>query len=106
PAYLGNDSGISHLAAALATPSVVLFTQDKLAWQSWAPRAHTLVVSTTSLEHGDLDRVLVTMRGLVGSNRGGKLLRRTRRLPGGAPPPRQPAPARPRPRPGRSPSVP
>ena len=65
-AYLGNDSGVSHLAAALATPSVVLFTQDKLAWQSWEPRAQTLIVSTTSLEHGDLDRVLVTMRGLVG----------------------------------------
>lgn len=65
-AYLGNDSGVSHLAAALGTPSVVLFTRDKLAWRSWEPRAHTLVVSTVSLEHADLDRVLATMRGLAG----------------------------------------
>jgi ADP-heptose:LPS heptosyltransferase len=64
--YLGNDSGVSHLAAALGTPAVVLFTRDKLAWQSWESRAHALVVSTAALERADLDRVLAAMRGLVG----------------------------------------
>jgi ADP-heptose:LPS heptosyltransferase len=64
-AYLGNDSGVSHLAAALGTPSVVLFTRDKLAWQPWEPRARPLVVSTASLERADLDRVLATLRQLV-----------------------------------------
>jgi hypothetical protein len=64
--YLGNDSGVSHLAAALGTPSVVLFTRDKLAWQSWEPRAHAVVVATTSLERADLDHVLAAMRRLAG----------------------------------------
>ena len=64
--YLGNDSGVSHLAAALGTPAVVLFTRDKLAWQSWEPRAYALAVRTASLERADLDRVLAAMRGLVG----------------------------------------
>src|SRR2546422_130061 len=62
----GHGSSWATLAAALGTPSVVLFTPDKLAWQSWESRAHTLIVSTVSLEHADLDRVVATMRGLVG----------------------------------------
>src|SRR2546426_4702322 len=40
-AYLGNDSGVSHLAAALGTPAVVLFVRDALAWQSWRSEEHT-----------------------------------------------------------------
>jgi len=35
--YIGNDSGISHLAAAVGTPSVILFTGPMLAWRPWSP---------------------------------------------------------------------
>jgi hypothetical protein len=66
--YLGNDSGVSHLAAALGTPSVVLFRGDNLAWQSWEAQAHAQVVTTASLERADLDRVVAALRALVGSN--------------------------------------
>jgi len=65
-AYLGNDSGVSHLAAAVGTPAVVLFIRDALAWQSWASHVQSVVVSTASPEPGDLDRVVRTTRGLVG----------------------------------------
>ncbi len=45
--YLGNDSGISHLAAAVATPTVVLFGPSDPA--VWAPRGpHVHVVAAPS----------------------------------------------------------
>ena len=65
-AYLGNDSGVSHLAAALGRPAVVLFVRDALAWQSWEPRAQPVVVSTASLERVEVDRVLAAARRAVG----------------------------------------
>ena len=34
--YLGNDSGISHLAAAVGTPTLALFTATKP--RDWSPR--------------------------------------------------------------------
>src|SRR5207245_535488 len=34
-AYLGNDSGISHLAAALGVRGVALFGAEQVAWRSW-----------------------------------------------------------------------
>ena len=44
--YVGNDSGVSHLAAAVGAPSAVLYTRALLAWRPWGPRARWLVVST------------------------------------------------------------
>jgi ADP-heptose:LPS heptosyltransferase len=56
--YVGNDSGISHLAAAVGVPSVVLFTEAALGWRPWASTARPLVVATGKLEAPDLARVL------------------------------------------------
>lgn len=56
-AYLGNDSGISHLAAALGVRSTVLFTVDHLAWRSWATQVESLTVSTQTVDPADVERV-------------------------------------------------
>lgn len=42
-AFLGNDSGLSHLAALLGTPVVALFgPTDPALWRPWGPRARVL----------------------------------------------------------------
>jgi ADP-heptose:LPS heptosyltransferase len=64
-AYLGNDSGVSHLAAALGAPSVVLYTRDKLDWRPWAPGVPPLVVGTSALEGADVARVTDALRALL-----------------------------------------
>jgi heptosyltransferase-3 len=50
-AYLGSDSGVSHLAACVGTPSVILFPPETLRrWAPWAPSAVALGVGS----EGDL----------------------------------------------------
>lgn len=42
--FVGNDSGIAHLAAAVATPAVVIFGSSNIAhWQPWARAAAEVV---------------------------------------------------------------
>lgn len=53
--YIGNDSGISHLAAAVGTPSIVIFQASDPT--VWAPRGRVTV-----LECPTLDEVLATVR--------------------------------------------
>ena len=65
-AYVGNDSGVSHLASALGTRSVALFTRDKLDWRPWTPGAEPLVVETSALASGDVERVAGALLGRLG----------------------------------------
>ena len=65
-AYLGNDSGVSHLAAALGVPSVVLFAADKLDWRPWVRHVGPLVVAPARLVPGDVELVAAALARLVG----------------------------------------
>jgi heptosyltransferase-3 len=43
--FVGNDSGIAHMAAAVETPSVVIFGSSNIAhWRPWAKQAAEVVV--------------------------------------------------------------
>jgi ADP-heptose:LPS heptosyltransferase len=47
--YVGNDSGISHLAAGLGIPSIVLFrSTDPAQWAPWAPEDQVRIVDVRS----------------------------------------------------------
>jgi heptosyltransferase III len=59
--YVGNDSGITHLAAAVGTPVVAVFGETDPA--VWAPRGERVrVVSGGSLEEISVDEVLEAAR--------------------------------------------
>jgi ADP-heptose:LPS heptosyltransferase len=63
--YLGNDSGVSHLAAAVGAPSIVLFGAERLIWRPWAEHVEPLVVSQTALEEPDGARVAAALATLL-----------------------------------------
>jgi lipopolysaccharide heptosyltransferase III len=63
--YLGNDSGVSHLAAAVGAPSVVLFTRGLLGWRPWGATVDLPVVSTGKIVPADLERVLAAARAAM-----------------------------------------
>jgi ADP-heptose:LPS heptosyltransferase len=60
--YLGNDSGPSHLAAALGVPSVLLYLERNLAWRPWAAAAHVVVVTAETAHALDVERVSAAVR--------------------------------------------
>jgi heptosyltransferase-3 len=58
--YIGNDSGISHLAAATGTPTLAIFTDtDPAIWAPRGPRVEVLV-------RPELDSVLLVISLLLG----------------------------------------
>jgi heptosyltransferase-3 len=64
--YIGNDSGITHLAAAVGVPTLALF--GSLSRPTWVPRGDNVtVLQSTSLETLDVQTVLSTVNRLLGS---------------------------------------
>ncbi|HXG02144.1 MAG TPA: glycosyltransferase family 9 protein [Candidatus Binatia bacterium] len=56
--FLGNDSGVSHLAAGVGTGSVVLFTTENVPWRPWASQARVVVVSPPAVREADIEAVV------------------------------------------------
>ena len=62
--YIGNDSGITHLAAATGVPTVALFGHSNP--RVWAPRGgHVRVVEAACLNDINVDTVLLAARELL-----------------------------------------
>jgi ADP-heptose:LPS heptosyltransferase len=64
-AYLGNDSGISHLAAAMGTPSVVLFTPAAQPWTPWSGTARCLTVTTSEVVDAEREAVTAALDAVL-----------------------------------------
>jgi heptosyltransferase-3 len=63
--YVGNDSGVTHLAAACGCPTLVLFGGSDP--RVWLPRGRAVrAVESPSLEAISVERVLLECRRLVG----------------------------------------
>jgi ADP-heptose:LPS heptosyltransferase len=58
--FIGNDSGITHLAAAVGTPVVAIFGPSDPA--VWAPRGARVSVVSGRLEEISVDAVLDSMQ--------------------------------------------
>jgi len=63
--WVGNDSGVSHLAAALGAPTLALFTAANLAWRPWERNARVRVVGVDALAPSDVDAVIADAGGLL-----------------------------------------
>ena len=62
-AYVGNDSGVSHLAAALGVATVAVFVDTEPA--VWAPRGERVAVVGAGAGEIELDEVMAALRNLV-----------------------------------------
>jgi heptosyltransferase-3 len=67
--YIGNDSGITHLAAACGVPTVVLFGHYSSS-AIWSPRGpHVRVVKANSITDLEVDAVLHAVHDLLDAGR-------------------------------------
>jgi len=73
-AYAGNDSGVSHLAAAVGARAVVLAAPANLAWRPWARQARVLTVAMDGVRGADVAAAGDALGGLLaaGGARGGR----------------------------------
>jgi ADP-heptose:LPS heptosyltransferase len=55
--YVGNDSGVSHLAATVGAPTVVLFTAAYRAWVPWAREPEIIDVAVSDADARDVTKV-------------------------------------------------
>jgi hypothetical protein len=63
--YVGNDSGVSHVAAAVGTRSVVLFARPSLPWVPWSDTARCVVVTMAEPLAEDLRMVRAAIEALA-----------------------------------------
>lgn len=70
--YVGNDSGVSHLAAATGCPSVVLFgPSDHVIWRPRGPAVRTICSQTGKMEDIAVESVYAVCDELLSANRTG-----------------------------------
>jgi heptosyltransferase III len=67
--YLGNDSGITHLAALLGLPTIALFGPSDPA--TWRPLGQVEVIQARPLEHLPVNRVMQSIVRMAAVNTGG-----------------------------------
>ncbi|HXU87930.1 MAG TPA: glycosyltransferase family 9 protein [Methylomirabilota bacterium] len=60
--FVGNDSGVSHLAASVGAPSVILFLDSNLAWRPWAIEPEVLPVTVSRVVDSDVATVRAAIR--------------------------------------------
>lgn len=61
-AFIGNDSGVSHLAAAVGAASVIVAAPQNAAWASWSESAMTVAVA---LDRTRADEVIAVREALL-----------------------------------------
>ena len=61
-AFVGNDSGVSHLAASVGTRAVILFSEANLAWRPWAAEPEVLTVTLARVVDSDVAAVRLAIR--------------------------------------------
>jgi len=64
--YVGNDSGVSHLAAAVGARAIVLFAAANLAWRPWARAARVLTVEIERAEARDVSEARRALESALG----------------------------------------
>ncbi|MGH6689621.1 MAG: glycosyltransferase family 9 protein [Gammaproteobacteria bacterium] len=65
--WIGNDSGVTHLGAAVGTPALALFTAVNLAWRPWPRGASVHVVSMDAPSRTAVDAVVAKAAALLGA---------------------------------------